>query len=64
MIDTIDKSIIAGFLIGIGVIINTIATIPFLGALLFSFGLLVIIQLQLPLYTGKIGFLGKIFSRY
>jgi formate/nitrite transporter FocA (FNT family) len=59
MIDTIDKSIIAGFLIGIGVIINTIATIPFLGALLFSFGLLVIIQLQLPLYTGKIGFLGK-----
>lgn len=57
--DVIDKSIIAGFLIGLGVIINTLTAIPILGALLFSFGLLTIIQLQLPLYTGKIGFLSK-----
>jgi formate/nitrite transporter FocA (FNT family) len=53
------KSILAGILIGIGVIINTISSIPELGAFLFSFGLLSIIYLQLSLYTGKIGFLAK-----
>lgn len=57
--DIADKSIIAGFLIGLGVVINILAPIPILGAVLFSFGLLMIIQLGLPLYTGKIGFLGK-----
>ena len=51
------SSIIAGFLIGLGVIINALSTVPFLGALLFSFGLMTIIQLKLPLFTGKIGFL-------
>ena len=50
---------LAGVLIGIGVIINTTLTIPVLGALLFSFGLLVIIELKLPLFTGKIGFVLK-----
>lgn len=54
-----EKSILAGMLIGLGVIINLQTTTPFIGALLFSFGLLTIIYLQLPLYTGKIGFLGK-----
>ena len=50
-------AMIAGLLIGIGVIINTtFLSIPIMGALLFSFGLLVIIELKLPLYTGKIGF--------
>ena len=50
-------AIIAGLLIGIGVIINTtFLSTPIMGALLFSFGLLVIIELKLPLYTGKIGF--------
>ena len=53
------NSILAGILIGIGVIINTISSIPELGAFLFSFGLLSIIYMQLPLYTGKIGFLAK-----
>lgn len=53
------RSLIAGVLIGLGVIINTLTSIPVLGALLFSFGLLTIIALQLPLYTGKIGFIGK-----
>ena len=47
---------IAGFLIGLGVIINTLAANPILGAFLFSFGLLTIINMQLNLYTGKIGF--------
>lgn len=53
------KSVVAGFLIGLGVIINTLTTIPLVGPALFSFGLLTIITLQLPLYTGKIGFLNK-----
>lgn len=48
---------IAGFLIGLGVIINTLAENPILGAFLFSFGLLTIIDLQIPLYTGQIGFI-------
>ena len=51
------NSIIAGLLIGLGVIINTQTQPPIIGALLFSFGLLTIIHLKLPLYTGKIGFL-------
>lgn len=51
------KAAVAGFLIGLGVIINTLATNPILGAVLFSFGLLTIIQMQLPLYTGQIGFI-------
>ncbi len=53
------KAIIAGLLIGLGVIINTQTKPPILGALLFSFGLLTIIHLGLPLFTGKVGFLGK-----
>lgn len=47
---------IAGVLIGLGVIINLITSIPIIGPFLFSFGLLTIIELQLKLYTGKIGF--------
>ena len=50
------QSIIAGILIGFGVIINTITSPAILGATLFSFGLLAVIQLQIPLYTGRIGF--------
>ena len=51
------NSIIAGSLIGLGVIINVQTTPPALGALLFSFGLLTIIYLKLPLYTGRVGYL-------
>jgi formate/nitrite transporter FocA (FNT family) len=51
------NSIVAGILIGLGVIINTQIQPPILGALLFSFGLLAIIHLKLPLYTGRVGFL-------
>ena len=50
------SAMVAGILIGIGVIINTALTIPVLGALLFSFGLLTVIELKVPLYTGKIGY--------
>lgn len=53
------EAIVAGFLIGLGVIINTISSNPVVGAVLFSFGLLTIIKLGLPLYTGRIGFINK-----
>ena len=55
-INNTKKSLLAGILIGLGVIINLQASNPTLGALLFSFGLLTIIEMQLFLYTGKIGF--------
>ena len=56
-INNTKKSLLAGVLIGLGVIINLQASNPALGALLFSFGLLTIIEMQLFLYTGKIGFI-------
>ena len=55
----IKKSILAGILIGLGVIINLQSANPVIGALLFSFGLLTIINMQLNLYTGKIGYLNE-----
>lgn len=51
------KSVLAGILIGLGVIINLQSDNRVIGALLFSFGLLTIIQMQLLLFTGKVGFL-------
>ena len=51
------NSIVAGILIGLGVIINTQTQPPILGALLFSFGLLTIIHLKLPLFTGRVGYM-------
>ena len=58
--DNIKRSILAGILIGLGVIINLQSENPVIGALLFSFGLLTIINMQLNLYTGKIGFFKNI----
>lgn len=55
--DNIKKSLLAGILIGLGVIINIQSSHPEIGALLFSFGLVTIIQMQLLLFTGKVGFL-------
>lgn len=55
------KSILAGVLIGIGAFANVAciaknATIgPFIGALLFSIGLISVFVLEANLYTGKIG---------
>ena len=57
--NNIKKSILAGILIGLGVIINLQSKIPVIGALLFSFGLLTIINMQLNLFTGKIGFIAN-----
>ena len=50
--EVVKKSILAGILIGLGVIINLQASTP----LVVSFGLITIIYMQLNLYTGKIGF--------
>ena len=52
-------SFVAGMLIGLGVIINTMSSDRVIGAALFSLGLLAIIHLQLPLYTGQIGFISE-----
>lgn len=57
--EVIKKSILAGILIGLGVIINLRSDDRVIGALLFSFGLLTIIEMQLLLYTGKVGFLSE-----
>lgn len=50
------KSIYAGILIGIGDIIYLSLDNKILAAFLFSLGLLTVINQQLNLYTGKIGF--------
>ena len=57
--DTFKKSTLAGILIGLGVIINLQSDNRIIGALLFSFGLLTIIEMQLLLFTGKVGFRTK-----
>ena len=49
------KAFMAGFLIGIGDIAIMACDNKYLSAFLFSVGLLAIIQLQLPLFTGRIG---------
>lgn len=48
--------ILAGILIGIGVVANLTAENSIIGSFLFSLGLLSIIKLKLPLFTGKVGF--------
>ena len=55
--DRVNKnSILAGMLIGLGVISNTISENKYIGALLFSLALLAIIDMKLQLCTGQIGF--------
>ncbi|MEY8337487.1 formate/nitrite transporter family protein [Lachnospiraceae bacterium 62-35] len=50
------KSVYAGFMIGIGGIVNLSLENKIIGSLLFSFGLLTIVVQGFYLYTGKIGF--------
>ena len=56
------QSIAAGMLIGIGDIINVSCSNKYIGAVLFSLGLLYIISNNLTLYTSKIGFY-KLYSK-
>ena len=60
MTERITRSVASGFLVGIGVVINTLAPNPIVGSMLFSVALLAIIKNQLLLYTGKIGFIKEI----
>jgi len=53
------KSMLAGIAIGLGMVANIAAPNPILGAFLFSLGLLVVIHMQLKLYTGQVGFYHK-----
>ena len=50
------KSIMSGILVGLGVVVNTLSTNPFIGAMLFSIALLIIIECSLHLFTGRVGF--------
>ena len=49
------RSILAGVMIGLAGVVNLSADNKFLGAFLFSFGLITVIARGLYLYTGKIG---------
>ncbi len=60
MTGRITRSVASGFLVGIGVIINTLAPNPIVGSMLFSVALLAIIKNELLLYTGKIGFIKEV----
>ncbi len=57
---TIKHSLLSGILIGLGVALNIQAENPYVGAMLFSIALLVIIECDLKLYTGKIGYIKDI----
>ena len=52
----IKQSILSGILVGIGIVVNTQTSNQYVGAMLFSIALLVIIECELKLYTGKIGY--------
>ena len=52
----IKRSILSGILVGIGVVLQIQVQSAYIGAMLFSIALLAIIECDLKLYTGKIGF--------
>lgn len=55
----IRQAVASGILIGIGVVINLSLDNKYVGAMLFSVGLLAIIKNGIPLYTGRIGYIRK-----
>jgi len=56
MKNTLIKAVYAGFMIGLGGVVNLSLENKIVGSLLFSFGLLTIVNQGFFLYTGKIGF--------
>lgn len=52
----IKQSILSGILVGLGVVLQIQVQNAYIGAMLFSIALLAIIECDLKLYTGKIGF--------
>lgn len=57
---TVKQSLLSGILIGLGTALNIQVKNPYIGAMLFSIALLVIIECDLKLYTGKIGYIKDI----
>lgn len=53
---TIKQALLAGILVGIGVVANVTSPNKYMGALLFSVALLAIVRCEMQLYTGKIGY--------
>jgi len=58
--ETLIRSIYAGFMIGIGGIVYLSLENKIVGSLLFSFGLLTIVTRGYNLYTGKVGFIKEV----
>ena len=59
ILTTLKKSIIGGFLIGFGGTVYLNMDNKIVAAFLFGLGLFTIINFELNLYTGKIGYLSK-----
>lgn len=57
MVELVKQSVLSGFLVGLGIIVNISSASPYIGAMLFSIALLVIIECNLKLYTGRIGYI-------
>ena len=62
MVNTLFNSILGGIMISIGGCVYLSAGNPIIGSFLFSVGLLVILALNLKLYTGAIGYAGESVS--
>lgn len=57
MVELVKQSVLSGFLVGLGIIVNISSSNSYIGAMLFSIALLVIIECGLKLYTGRIGYI-------
>lgn len=56
----VKRSILSGILIGIGTVIYLKCDNTYIGSMLFSLALIIIVKCNLNLYTGKIGYLGEV----
>ncbi|MBR4423483.1 MAG: formate/nitrite transporter family protein [Mailhella sp.] len=59
MLETLIRSVMAGMLIGMGCCIYASVADHVVGAMLFAFGLMSVIQYKLCLYTGMVGLAGR-----
>lgn len=53
------KSLLAGFMIGLGCLVYVVCPNRYAGAFLFSLGLLTVILKEFNLYTGKVGYISR-----
>lgn len=63
MVELVKQSILSGFLVGLGVVVNISSPVPYIGAMLFSIALIVIIECNLKLYTGRIGYIRNAYIK-